>query len=265
MNLALLDPFSHNELPEVIEAKLEVTSSVHVCAFNRRGTLLAGGCSSGDVVVWDFETHGLGRKLSLHHEAVTSVSWTKSSRRLISSALDGRLVVWDVLNSTVLMQTHIPETELTWASTHPLKRSICLACSSSTSSTFRQVFLLHWEPTQKQQVLYSPDEAEAPAAADGAGISGSASSRRQTTPLVACFDKQGERVLVANSKGVVTLFSLAGESLATLQVAGAAAVKSLGLSSDGRCGAKESKGVRVEPSIRVLALGPVCTRSPVAV
>lgn len=240
MNLTLLDPFSHNELPEVIETKLEVASGLRVCAFNRRGTLLAGGCDSGHVLVWDFETHGLARTLALHDAPVSAISWTKSSRRLLSSGLDGRLIVWDVLRGVVLEQTALAETELTWSSTHPLRRSVCLACSSSRTETLRQVFLNHWGAGQRsRQVLHSPDEADAPAAADGAS---SAASSRRPPPLVACFDRQGDRVLIADSKGVVTLLSLAGERLASLQLAGGAAVKSMGVSRDGKCvGARQTQ------------------------
>jgi hypothetical protein len=284
MNLTLLDPFSHNELPEVIETKLDVPHGVRVCAFNRRGTLLAGGCDSGHVLVWDFETHGQARALALHDAPVSAVSWTKSSRRLLSSGLDGRLVVWDVLRGAVLEQTALPETELTWSSTHPLCRSVCLTCSSSRTAIFRQVFLHHWGATQnrdqvlhspeflaggtaiehllrpvrvlvggphsptnspfpppslyplRDQVLHSPDEPEAPAPADGGSTAASvAASSRRPPPLVACFDRPGERVLIADSKGMVTLLSLAGEALASLQLAGGAAVKSMSVSRDGKC------------------------------
>ena len=136
MNLALLDPFSHNELPEVIEAKLEVPSTVSVCAFNRRGSMLAGGCDNGHVIVWDFETHGVARTLELHEAPVTSVSWTKSSRRLLSSGADGRLAVWDVLGACVVQLLARENLEFTGASTHPLRRDVCLACSSSTVVAF---------------------------------------------------------------------------------------------------------------------------------
>ena len=97
MNLALIDPFElHNELPEMIEAKLQVSGAVVVCAFNRRGNLLAGGCSDNRVVVWDFETHGVARVLEAHTGSVTAVSWTRSSRRLLSASVDGSLIMWEV-------------------------------------------------------------------------------------------------------------------------------------------------------------------------
>ena len=223
MNLALLDPFSHNELPEVIEAKLEVPSTVSVCAFNRRGSMLAGGCDNGHVIVWDFETHGVARTLELHEAPVTSVSWTKSSRRLLSSGADGRLAVWDVLGACVVQLLARENLEFTGASTPPLRRDVCLACSSSTVVASREVSLVFWEAAGPRSLaLLSPDApADEPAGGGGEGAAGgSGGSRRQPPPLVACFDKPGERVLIGSGKGLVTLLDLSGARLAEMQAAG---------------------------------------------
>ena len=99
MNLTLIDPFQlHAELPEVIEDKLELKDQeIVVCAFSRRGNLLAGGCRGGSVVVWDFDTHGVARVFEGHAGCVTAVAWTRSSRRLFSASADGSLVLWEVL------------------------------------------------------------------------------------------------------------------------------------------------------------------------
>ena len=99
MNLALLDREVFT-LPEVIEDRLTpptTADDVIVCAFTRRGNLLAGGCKNGAVVVWDFDTHGVARVLvGGHAERVTSVSWTRSSRRILSSSADGTVKLWDL-------------------------------------------------------------------------------------------------------------------------------------------------------------------------
>ncbi|KAF9584449.1 hypothetical protein BGW38_006423 [Lunasporangiospora selenospora] len=72
MNLQLLDPFEQ-DFPEVIEDTLEDGSAVTV-KFNRRGTLLAAGCTDGTIVVWDFDTRGVSRTLIGHVKSVTSLS-----------------------------------------------------------------------------------------------------------------------------------------------------------------------------------------------
>ncbi|KAG0267495.1 hypothetical protein BG011_004529 [Mortierella polycephala] len=71
MNLELLDPFEQ-DFPEVIEDTLENGPAVTV-RFNRRGTLLAAGCSDGTIVVWDFDTRGVSRSLLGHVKTVTSL------------------------------------------------------------------------------------------------------------------------------------------------------------------------------------------------
>ncbi|KAI1314743.1 hypothetical protein EDD11_001757 [Mortierella claussenii] len=72
MNLQLLDPFEQ-DFPEVIEDTLEDGPAVTV-KFNRRGTLLAAGCSDGTIVIWDFDTRGVSRSLIGHVKTITSLS-----------------------------------------------------------------------------------------------------------------------------------------------------------------------------------------------
>ncbi|KAF9362979.1 hypothetical protein BGX34_005111 [Mortierella sp. NVP85] len=72
MNLGLLDPFEQ-DFPEVIEDTLENGPAVTV-RFNRRGTLLAAGCSDGTIIIWDFDTRGVSRTLIGHVKIVTSLS-----------------------------------------------------------------------------------------------------------------------------------------------------------------------------------------------
>ncbi|KAF9375950.1 hypothetical protein BGX21_003648, partial [Mortierella sp. AD011] len=57
----------------VIEDTLEDGPAVTV-RFNRRGTLLAAGCSDGTIVVWDFDTRGVSRSLIGHVKTITSLS-----------------------------------------------------------------------------------------------------------------------------------------------------------------------------------------------
>ena len=107
MNLALITP-DHTELPEVVETTLKISGGADVLttAFNKRGNLLAGGCSDGRVVVWDFDTYGIARELRGHAGPVTSVSWTRSSRRVLSSA-DDTLIVWEVLGGVELLRVRL--------------------------------------------------------------------------------------------------------------------------------------------------------------
>jgi WD40 repeat protein len=57
-------------------AKLEATvrdGPVRCISFNRRGTMLAGGCSDGYCIIWDFQSMSIIRKMRCHVSSVTSV------------------------------------------------------------------------------------------------------------------------------------------------------------------------------------------------
>jgi WD40 repeat protein len=53
------------------------------------------------VVVWDFVTRQVARQYVGHVETVTSVSWSRNSRRLLSSSQDFNVILWDVPASEV--------------------------------------------------------------------------------------------------------------------------------------------------------------------
>ena len=243
MNLALLDSELF-ELPEMIEDRLQVSpDEVIVCTFNGRGNLLAGGCLKGTVVVWDFDTHGLARTLFGHAGRVTGVHWTRSSRKLLSGSADGKLIVWDVLNSTAL-QTVDMGGEVLQAALHPRRRAVCLACVGTGAAS--QAFLVSLLPGAEQRAALLPqtDVAEAPAgqeaAASGetsacAGAGAEAPKARRDAVAAACFDHEGSHALVGTSRGAVHLIRVdAREVVASVQLPGGAAIKSLVLSRNGK-------------------------------
>jgi len=81
----------------VVEELLEEGHPACSLAFNSRGTLLATGSRSGEVVLWDFETRGPARVLSGGHSAeVLAVAWSRNGRRLVSACADSQLRLWDV-------------------------------------------------------------------------------------------------------------------------------------------------------------------------
>ena len=107
--------------PEKIEEFLEAGPGLApVClAFSPRGTLLAGGCTGGELVIWDYETRSVARVLppqgrssanlggggqggdgdgaAAPPAAITALAWSASGRRLAAGTACGRLVIWDVL------------------------------------------------------------------------------------------------------------------------------------------------------------------------
>ena len=205
MNLELVDPFElHSELPEVFETKLD-DGDVAVCAFNRRGNLLAGGCQDGKVLVWDFDTHGVSRTFEGHTNSVTAIAWTRSSRRLFSASADGTLLVWEVLTGNRLAQVDLG-IPVHLAALHPRNRDLCLACVQAHGAP-GAIYLQHLRKPEQRTSLLPAEAAD------------EAASSAKRGAAVACFDQQGERVLMGTARGVVHVASVSGgELLATVQV-----------------------------------------------
>jgi len=67
------------------------------CSFNRRGKYLAVGNQDGTINIWDFETHSIIKQLIYHNHYVNSVSWSRNSRKLLSSDNDGNLILWNLI------------------------------------------------------------------------------------------------------------------------------------------------------------------------
>ncbi|XP_014510654.1 protein RBL isoform X4 [Vigna radiata var. radiata] len=134
MNAQIIDPLQ-GDFPEVIEEYLE-----HGCmkciAFNRRGTLLAVGCNDGSCVIWDFETRGIAKELRDNDcsSPITSVCWSKCGNRILISAADKSLLLWDVMSgNTTSLKVSVLEVSNNGAT--PASRNKCADGITSFSPT----------------------------------------------------------------------------------------------------------------------------------
>lgn len=118
MNRKPTDPQKSAALPECIEEFLDYGYAIS-CAFNRPGTLLATGTKDGYIGIWDFETRGLAKVLCESSEsesssAVTSLSWSRNGRYLLSGQSDERnksnnkIILWDVLSGEQVHEVELP-------------------------------------------------------------------------------------------------------------------------------------------------------------
>ena len=79
MNLNLLQQNFTQNYPDEFDGILDSSNAVVLTvAFNRRGTLLAGGCNDGKILIWDFTTRGLSRVILGHSHPVSSLDWTRN-------------------------------------------------------------------------------------------------------------------------------------------------------------------------------------------
>ncbi len=94
----LADPARLAGLPDTIEEFLAADPSAPLALrFNPAGTLLAAGCASGEVALWDWATRGRADALAPGHAGgAAALLWSRCGRRLASAGADGALALWDV-------------------------------------------------------------------------------------------------------------------------------------------------------------------------
>jgi COMPASS component SWD1 len=67
--------------------------------FSNRGDFLASGRTDGKIIIFDWETYGIARKLRGHSGQVTSMSWSKDDRYLLSTSIEWTTILWDLQTS----------------------------------------------------------------------------------------------------------------------------------------------------------------------
>ncbi|KAF9933613.1 hypothetical protein FBU30_005052 [Linnemannia zychae] len=196
MNLELLDPFEQ-DFPEVIEDTLEDGPAVRV-KFNRRGTLLAAGCTDGTIVVWDFDTRGVSRSLIGHVRTVTSLSWSRNGRYLLSSSMDWSCIVWDLLigskKHTIRFDTPVLNAQF-----HPKNNSVFIAALHQEDP----VIVDFSNGIQQLPILRDANTEDA--MKGGAEATPTASNAQIGSIMVVTFDKHGKKIYTGSSRGYLSI------------------------------------------------------------
>eukprot|EP00658_Telonema_sp_P-2_P025468 TRINITY_DN20259_c0_g1_i2.p1 TRINITY_DN20259_c0_g1~~TRINITY_DN20259_c0_g1_i2.p1 ORF type:complete len:465 (+),score=84.29 TRINITY_DN20259_c0_g1_i2:93-1487(+) len=188
MNLQLLNPHETASCPEVMDTKPLEDGCAGTCAFNRRGTLIAVGCSDGHVMIWDFGTKGVVRRLKQHVRPVTSVCWSNHGRKLLSSSNDRTVKLWDIQSGQCELSVEF-ESAVMKAQMHPTNCSWCVVCVHSMPP-----LLVNLE-TGDKRALRPHAPPKDPPSKPKAGEACAAIS----------FDKQGNRVFWGDDNGDVSV------------------------------------------------------------
>lgn len=175
MNLELLQTVDQS-YPEHNDGILDSGSEALTCAFNRRGTMLAVGCNDGRIAIWDFMTRGIARMCNVHIHPITSLSWNRSGRKILSSSTDWTVILWDVASGECECKFRFPAPILK-AQFHPRDRKMFLVCP------MRNVPIV---------VKYEGDEYKHyPLPTEG----------EPEHNIVASFDRRGDYIVTGSSKG----------------------------------------------------------------
>ncbi|KAE9620875.1 putative transcription factor WD40-like family [Lupinus albus] len=224
----IIDPLQ-GDFPEVIEEYLQ-----HGCmkciSFNRRGTLLAAGCNDGSCVIWDFETRGIAKELrdNEYSSPITSICWSKCGNRILASAADKSLSLWDVVSGNRITRIVLQQTPLQ-VRLHPgSSPSLCLACPLSCAPI---IVDLNTGSTTLLKVSVSEISNGPTPASRNKCFDGTTSF----TPTAACFSKYGKLVYLGNSKGeILVIDHKDGEVRAMVPISGGSLVKNIVFSRNGQ-------------------------------
>ncbi|TQD79899.1 hypothetical protein C1H46_034531 [Malus baccata] len=189
------------------------------------------GCSDGNCIVWDFETRGIAKELRDRDcvAAITSVCWSKYGHRILVSAADKSLTLWDVVSGEKITRTILQQTPLQ-ARLHPgsSSPSLCLACPLSSApiivdlNTGSTVVLPVSIPDSNPGLVPPPrnkiSEGSLP-----------------FSPTAACFNKYGDLVYAGNSKGEILVIDYKSIQVrAMVPTSGVSVIKNIVFSRNGQ-------------------------------
>ncbi|KKA26283.1 hypothetical protein TD95_000084 [Thielaviopsis punctulata] len=117
MNLLLSDDYLLQDYPEHITNTIR-SGHATCLRFNYKGDYLASGRVDGTVVVWDLDTMGSAQKLRGHNKTISSLSWSRCGRYLLSACRGWKAILWDLQDGKRLREVRFRAPVYT-AEVHP--------------------------------------------------------------------------------------------------------------------------------------------------
>ncbi|CAJ1958659.1 unnamed protein product [Sphenostylis stenocarpa] len=192
---------------------------------------VTAGCNDGSTVIWDFETRGIAK--ILHDDEcsspITSICWSKYGHRILISAADKSLILWDVMSGKKITRIVLQQTPLQ-ARLHPgsSTSSLCLACPLSCAP---MIVDLNTGTTTLLKVSVS-ETSNGPIPPSRNKSSDGITS---FTPTAACFNKHGTLIYLGNSKGEILVIDYKnGDVRAVVPITGGSVVKNIVFSRNGQ-------------------------------
>ncbi|KAJ1979114.1 chromatin binding protein [Dimargaris verticillata] len=215
MNLQLLNPFEL-QYPTEVEDWLE-DNRCKTVRFNRFGTMLAIAGTDGRCAVLDFDTRSVLRDLDAHTATVTSVSWSRNGRYLLSTDKEGLCIFWDLIASRPKYQIYVDSAGgVLLGVMHPRNSLAFALCPKS-----ERPLLVSVEKGQVQRIvlnwLYMPAAGENRSSLDPQASSNGPVNLGNHNFTALTFDRSGKRLVLGTSKGLLMIYNIRRGAMETTQ------------------------------------------------
>ncbi|KAL5615010.1 hypothetical protein BROUX41_005075 [Berkeleyomyces rouxiae] len=216
MNLLLSDDYLLQDYPEHITNTIR-SGHATCLRFNYKGDYLASGRAEGTVVVWDLDTMGSARKLRGHNKTISSLSWSRCGRYLLSACRGWKAILWDLYDGKRLREVRFRAPVYT-AEIHPNNHLLF-----NVSLYEEQPLLVDvTHPVDKRDVLPSIKKRDT-TDLDAETIEKHAKedAKQMTTAMI--FTSNGDHIIAGTNKGRLNLIdTLTREIIYSEKVCGGA-------------------------------------------
>jgi COMPASS component SWD1 len=130
-----------------------------------------------------------------HIQPVTSVSWSKNGRLLLSSSTDWMVILYDVLEGTIKKKFQFESLVLS-TQMHPKLNDFCIVC------VFNESPILLNLNTDERKILPETEDIENKLSIDNKKL------QKNPTGTIAVFNKQGNKIFIGNWNGVIIAFDM---------------------------------------------------------
>jgi len=202
----LANPFA-GDVPNKVEHRLSIEDvEFTTISYNERGTYLAAGSKTGELVIWDLITLTPALRVQhLHDDEITSVSWVKKGKgRLIcTTSQDGFVKIYDLERRAIVRKLQFRD-EIIGAGIHPENMEETLVCLGANTEKEYEVpwpgmYRLDMKDTSAPLIRYIPRDWTSPQKCYG---------------VAAAFSKHGRMVFVGGVAGAIYTFATStGEQL----------------------------------------------------
>ena len=140
--------------------------------------LAVSGCNDGRIALWNFMTRGISHQCSHHIHLITSLSWNTSGRKLLSSATNWNVILWDVVSgeAELCLRFLLPVAK---AQFNPRDKGTFLVCPMRHAPTL--------------VTLRGKGPVHVPLSTD----------REPETSMTGSFDSHRKQIIIGSSKGKV--------------------------------------------------------------